>query len=696
MRSGSSIRTGAAGLGVALLCLLPFWGALEGGFVHLDDNVHIFENQALQQGLSFEGVRWALTTGYAANWHPVTWISFLADYEWHGLDPAGYHLTNLIFHALNGLWLFVVLRRMTGRFGLSLLVAALWGVHPLRVESVVWISERKDVLAMFFGLLALLAYGSGKGRRSWKQQVGMAACFALSLMSKPMGVTLPFLLLLLDVWPLRRWPEEGAWALIREKIPLFLLSAVSCVITYFVQQAGNAVIPAAMAPLTVRLTNSWVATVEYIRLLFWPLHLAAFYPHLGVDMPSARIWGSLAILVVLTAAAIWTARRRPWFLMGWLWFLGSLVPMIGLVQVGAQAWADRYTYLPHIGLWVALVWGAAEAVEAVRWRRLVAIGLSAGLIVVLSILSRRQTQVWHDSETLFRSTLANTKNNSRIHMNLGAWYSLEGRHEEALEPLLWSLAIQPRRNEARYNLGNWYREDGKKEEAIRQYRVAIEENPRHFLALNNLARMLVLDPDVDRATAEEAVELAQAAVENGRKAGVDFQDTLALAHWRLGKCWMSVGRPADAEEQFRQSLVSKPQGNRAAYDLATLHLEMGRNEEAAREYRDVIAGNPGHADALNNLSWLLVSDPAAGADQTAEALALARRALESAEIPTAAQLDTLALALAANGDASAAAETAEKAVERARSQGDEALADDIGRRLATYRAGEKEQRAITN
>jgi len=308
--------------------------------------------------------------------------------------------------------------------------------------------------------------------------------------------------------------------------------------------------------------------------------------------------------------------------------------------------------------------------------------LAAGLV----LLSSRQTRIWHDSESLFRSALANTENNARMHMSLGTWCHLQGREAEALEHLRWSLAIQPRLNEARYNLANLYRETGRPEDALREYRAMIPEVPRHSPALNNLARMLAADPAADIRQAEEALGLARRAVA-AAKPSETWGDTLALAHWKLGKCLAAEGRRADAEGHFRQSLASKPEGNRAAFDLACLHAETGRRAEAIREYRAVIAGIPRHVDALNNLAWLLASDPHAAPEQAAEALDLARRAIEAGGEPAAGRLDTLALAKAAAGDFEGAARTAEQAAALAKAQGDETLADEIGRRLEKFREG---------
>jgi protein O-mannosyl-transferase len=485
------VKTGrnmGAALALMVLVILAFGGALQNGFVRFDDDAYVFENAPVAQGLTLAGTRWAFTTGTEANWHPLTWLSHMADVELHGMDPAGHHLTSLLWHIANAILLFLVLRGLTGRFWPALLAAALWAVHPLRTESVVWISERKDVLSMFFGLLAMGAHG----RRTLRGRLGWTSLFfALSLMAKPTWVTLPFLLLLLDVWPLGRWPSEPWRKLAAEKGPLFLLAAVSCAVTYAVQQRGGAVQTFDWLPFGVRVGNAAVAYVQYVVALFRPLDLACFYPPFRAELTAGAIGRSLAVLLALTAAAAAHARRRPWWLIGWLWFMGTLVPMIGLVQVGAQSRADRYTLLPHVGLIVALVWGVAEI--WVNLRRAHAGGrTAAGLSVLLAalllvpvaglvVLARRQTAVWRDSETLFRHAVAATSDNTYMLFNLANELARQERWREAGE----------------------------------QYRAVLAISPDNPAALNNLAWALTADPAVAPEVAQEARELSRRAVAIG-------------------------------------------------------------------------------------------------------------------------------------------------------------------------------------
>lgn len=485
MKGAERKRNLAAGALLGALVFGAFGLALLGGFVWFDDHGYVYENPAVTAGLTKAGLRWAWTTTHMYNWHPLTWLAHMADAELYGLNPAGHHFSSLLLHAANAILLFFFLRRATGHGAAALAAAALWAVHPLRAESVVWISERKDVLAAFFGLLALLAYvrPAGRGRMVWT-----AAAFAASLLAKPAWVTLPCLLLLLDVWPLGRWPRAPAWKLVLEKTPLGLLAAGSCAMTLAAQSAGGAVRSFAAFPAGTRLANAATATVQYLRALVWPTDLAVYYPFPAGGASWAAVAGAAVLLAALTALAAAGARRAPWGLVGWLWYLGALVPMIGLVQVGGQAWADRYSYLPHMGLALALAGGWAGTprrgirqngqTDASERRPYLAVVVGL-LVAVLVWLARAQTAVWHDTETLFRHALAVTQDNWLIH----------------------------------FNLANRYQLDGRRAEACAEYRAALAIAPNYAPAMNNLAWALAVDPQATPEEAAEALAWARKAIE---------------------------------------------------------------------------------------------------------------------------------------------------------------------------------------
>lgn len=417
---------------LALLTVLAFLPSLGNGYVILDDPLYVTTNHEVRQGITRDGAAWALTANVANNWHPLTVLSHMLDVEVFGLPPAGHHLTSLLLHLAGVLLLFEALRRMTGAVYRSALVAALFAVHPTRVESVAWISERKDVLSGLFFMLALLAYLGWVRRPSAGRYLLVALAMALGLAAKPMLVTLPCVLLLLDFWPLGR---RGLGRLTLEKIPLFALSAASSLVTLHYQKTSMA--PLDVLPWDLRLANAAVSYVAYLGKAFLPRNLAALYPF-PMEIPAWKTAGALLLLAIVTAFAIWRARKSPWLLVGWLWFLGTLVPVIGLVQVGRQAMADRYTYLPFIGLFLAVVWGLAELMELVERRG--ALRPVLGALAILAILglagmARAQTRHWRDSVTLFRHALAVTGDNPLARRGLAkalAAVRQEGAHGHAV------------------------------------------------------------------------------------------------------------------------------------------------------------------------------------------------------------------------------------------------------------------------
>lgn len=434
---------------LVVLTLAVFAQTLWHDFIRLDDDVYITLNeQVLQYGLSRATIWWALTTKYNANWHPLTWISYLTDAELFEFEPWGYHLTNLLLHVANVLLLFLVLSRMTGSVWKSAFVAALFAIHPLHVESVAWVAERKDVLSTFLWLLTMWAYVRYTERASMTRQLALWAVFALGLMAKPMLVTLPLVLLLLDYWPLGRTSKTRFLDLVWEKLPIFGFSLASCIITFQAQSAGGAVGAVQLFTPLIRANNAVVAYVSYMLKTIVPIRLSVYYPHFGPFIPVWQVVGSALILTAITVLVVRAARTRRYLPVGWFWYLVTLVPVIGIVQVGSQAMADRYTYVPLIGLFIIAAWGIPDIVKRSQILRVPAVIV----ILLLAAVAARQASYWKDSVTLFEHGISVTQHNSVLHADLGLALRDLNRNDEAIAHYEEALRINPRFAEAHNNL----------------------------------------------------------------------------------------------------------------------------------------------------------------------------------------------------------------------------------------------------
>jgi Tfp pilus assembly protein PilF len=640
-------RTRAALL-LAVITLLAYLPALQNNFVNYDDPDYVTENPVVQNGLTLAGIKWAFTGWHAANWHPLTWLSHMADCELFRLNPAGHHFVNLLFHSANTALLFLLLARLTQKVWPSILVALLFALHPLHVESVAWAAERKDVLCGFFCLLALLAYirfadvsktrpplpGSG-ATRSPKIVYGLTLlAFALALLAKPMAVTLPFVFLLLDFWPLKRM--TSAKYLLMEKIPFFALTVISCAVTFFAQRQ-EAVATLQKVSLALRLENSVVAYAGYLAKTFCPLNLAVFYPlprHISLLVLAL----STAILLAITALAVAGVRRRPYILMGWLWFLGTLVPVIGLVQVGDQALADRYTYFPLIGIFLILALAADDLAAgfpaAKKFLMAAAVLICAGCL----LLTEKQISYWRDSETLFTHALAVTEDNALAHLNLGVAYQDENRPQDALVQYHEVLRLDPGRREAWNNLARILDDAGRPADALEYARTAMKLDPRSAPGHITLGMILAELKRYDEATNE----LSQAA---------QLDENSAPAQFQMARTLLLQGRDAAAPPYFRKALELQPQ----------------------------------------NLSMLIFTARVLAADEDpqgrdgAQALALAGRAVQLAGDASSVALDTLAAALAENGRFDEAVALAGKALAAAQKTGQKDDAAEIQQRLELYR-----------
>jgi protein O-mannosyl-transferase len=530
------------------------------GFVNYDDPGY-FQDANVSAGLTWAGLSWAFRTGSTSNWHPLTWLSYMLDVQFYGLNPGSLHLTNLFLHIANTLLLFVVLYRMTSLAGLSSFVAGMFAAHPLHVESVAWISERKDVLSTLFWMLTLFAYIEYVRRPNLGRYILVFACLALGLMAKPMLVTLPFVLLLIDFWPLRRWQPGGKlttlYQLIREKIPLLVLTAASSVITFLVQRETGAVTSFDVLPLNTRLQNMFIAYIKYIEKTLWPSGLSVFYPY-DPQMPASWIIAALALIIV-SILAVKAAENWPFAPVAWFWYLGTLVPVIGVVQVGLQSMADRYTYVPSIGLFIGAAWGLHEIFAGRPYRNTV---LSAAAVVVLmfcAVTGRAQVQYWADSRILWEHALEVTSNNYVANNMLGVILREEKKPGEAVFHYQESLRIRPNYANTYNNMGIAFADLGKQQQAIEAYNEALR-----------------LRPD------------------------------LAEAHQNLALSLESVGRRDEAIGHLAEALRLNPEFAKAHNDLATIFFKQEKFDDAIAEYSHAVRIKPDFADAQNNLGAALV------------------------------------------------------------------------------------------
>ena len=500
-------------ISLAVLTWVVFGQLLQYDFINYDDPRYVYENTNITNGLTIGGIAWAFSHIHSMNWHPLTTISHMLDCQLYGLKPGAHHFTNVLLHSIVAILLLLVLQRMTGgpsgsgSIWRSAFVAAVFAIHPLRVESVAWIAERKDVLSGVFFMLTLLTYFRYVRVRSIGHYLTVLFMFALGLMCKPMLVTLPFVLLVLDYWPLGRIRgqksdvsgHENLVMLVVEKIPLVGLSAISSVVTFLAQR--GAVGWTEQLPVLARINNAVVTYAAYMWQMLWPVKLAVFYPHPESRLPLWEIILCLLLLIGITAAAVVLRKSRPYFITGWLWYLGMLVPVIGLVQVGWQGRADRYTYLPQIGLYIAITWGIADVTAAWRWQREI---LTAGTAIVVGLLSWRasvQASYWRDSETLFTHALAVTSNNDVAENNLGIVFLQKGNLDEAISLLQAAVDLRPENSPAHENLAKALLQKGQVTDALVHYRRLLELQPDNIEVHNIVGTVLI-----QQGQAREAVE----------------------------------------------------------------------------------------------------------------------------------------------------------------------------------------------
>jgi protein O-mannosyl-transferase len=712
---------------LALAVALVFGQTVRHEFVYYDDQIYVYENPPVASGLTSAGFAWAFTHFHATNWHPVTWLSHMLDCQFFGLvRPGGHHLTNVVLHAASAILFFLLLLQMTAEIWPSALAATLFAIHPLHVESVAWVAERKDVLSGLFFMLTLAAYvGYARSPFSFFRYVLVLVLFALGLMAKPMLVTLPFVLLLLDYWPMGRWPRAGKSPvlLVLEKLPLMVLAAASCVVTYFAQSAARASIE--LIPLSSRFGNALISYVNYIAQFLYPRGLAVFYPFRKVTPSFWELVGAYLLLVGLTAGAFALRRRRPYLIVGWLWYLGMLVPVIGLMQAGAQSMADRYAYLPQIGLYLALVWGAMGRLQpsasgsgtdspstafragwrpAPRWTCAVA----ALLLAVLTAAAWQQTSYWRDSETLWRHALACTQNNLLAHDSLGLILAGQGDVDGAINHYQEALKINPKCQEAHFHLGVVLARHGEVDAAIGHFQTALEIEPDYAEVHNNLGVVLAGRGEVDAAighfqaalkscptTPEANLNLGALLARRGEvdaaidhfQAALESKPDYAEAHDNLGCMDLRKGRFDEAIAQFQAALQAKPDIAGTPQNLAMARLQRTKTIQALSERREAIRAQPDNILLLQETAWMLATNPNASVRDGQEAVELAERAVKLAGDNEPTLIGTLAAAYAEGGYFEKAAFTARKALDLAKRQGKPAQAEALQKMIRVYEAG---------
>jgi protein O-mannosyl-transferase len=533
---------------------LVFWQVRNFNFINFDDRIYVYENPHVLNGLTTGNVIWAFTNGHAAFWHPLTWLSYMLDRQLFGPGPGGFHLTNLIFHIANTLLLFLVLKQMTDALWQSAFVAALFAFHPLHVESFAWIAERKDVLSIFFWLLTMSAYWKYVKKPGTTRYLLVLLIFALGLMAKPMLVTLPFVFLLLDYWPLdriRRFQWKILYRLVLEKIPFIALSIASSAIAFLTQQSSGAIF--ASLPLKFRIGNALISYMKYMEKMVWPARLAVYYPHPVENVSVLYAVVSAVVLSIVTILVIRFAKNHRYLITGWFWYLGTLIPVIGIIQVGNHAMADRYTYITLTGLFIIIAWGLPELLAKLPQRKIVLGSSMTIVLTVLGICAHQQLSYWKDSFTLFSHAIEVTQNNDVAYNNLGNAYESLGCLSQAMEAFDRAIEISPDYAAAHYSLGITYARLERWPQAIDAFKQAIEIDPDYTDAYNN-----------------------------------------------LGVVYGNLGRYNEAIDAFKQAVKIEPDSAGTYYNLGRAYLAIGDKNSALAEYNILKSLSPQLADKLLN------------------------------------------------------------------------------------------------
>ena len=674
-------------------------------FVHYDDDVYVTNNTEVKSGLSWQGIQWAFTTGYASNWHPLTWLSLMLDCQLFGVKPGPMHLVNVFFHVANTLLLFIVLSRMTKGLWQSVFVAGLFALHPLHVESVAWVAERKDVLSTLFWLLTMLAYARYAERSSASRYIVVLVLFATGLLAKPMLVTLPFVLLLLDYWPLLRFATKGeplerigrpgfaeglrrgkqraggeyqkvsAIRLIVEKIPLLAMSAFLSVMTFVAQKQGGVVPTLEKMPLDYRIANMFLSYIRYIGKMLWPSGLAVCYPHPRAVFSDAPVVMCAMLFIVLTVLSIYIGRRRRYVAVGWLWYVGTLVPVIGLVQSGAQAMANRYMYIPMLGLLIIIGWAIKDFIVKRPRIRIAATVMGVTVLLSLLILTRMQVKHWQNTLTLFDYTLKVTKDNPVAENSYGVVLFNEGRNEEAEQHLRSAIRMAPTFVTAIDNLAKLYLKEGRYNEALANFYEIIKHDEGTAEIYYNAATALSIQKEYDEAIKyfEKSLEL-----------GPNDPDT----HKRMGITLLAAGKYERAIFHLKESLRIRSSQAEVYINLGSAYSYLDQYGPAMQNWKKALELKPDSADVLNNLGWLYATYEDATTENANKAIEYARRSCELTGYNDPVYLDTLGVAYAAAGKFEEAKAMAGKALIIATANGQEKITSEVEKRIKLYEAGQ--------
>jgi len=651
-------------------------------FVNFDDRQYVTGNYHVQAGFTLESIRWSFTATQASNWHPLTWLSHMLDCQFYGMNPGHHHMTNVLFHILNSLLLFFIFKRISVSLWKSAFVAALFALHPLHVESVAWVAERKDVLSTFFWMLALWSYAGYVKSSKLDKYLLIILFYILGLMAKPMIVTLPFVLLLLDYWPLKRfqlWPSNDEnpavqrpfyFGLIREKIPLFILSFASSAITYLVQNSSGAVNSLVAIPFHLRVANALVSYVGYIGKMLWPHNLAVLYPY-PRSIALWKIVGAGLLLTVITGLVLRLLRSKPYLAVGWLWYLGTLVPVIGIVQVGSQALADRYTYVPLIGIFIMATWGISDWVSKKYYKRIGFYAATTAIVLLLMITSRLQVKYWTNSVTLFEHAINVTGDNGIAQHNLGEALAEQGNLNKAVEHYKAALKVNPDLAGTNFNIGVYFREEDKIDEAINHFSRILSEKSDRAAAQYELEDTMKKRGNLSRAVKcyLEAIKIRPGYVKAYNNLGVIFaaQNKVEAAIFFLSK-----------------ALQISPRYAGAHYNLGKIYFNRNDTEKAIFHFQKALQFDPNMVQALYQLSWIRSTHEDKKYRNGKEAVKLATILCKITQFHQPLALDVLAAAYAETGRYDEAISTADKAYEMALVQGPGTLAQGLEQRLKLY------------